>query len=50
MMGTRRLEADLSTVFTAQVKNEWSFNSTPPYMKMLISFKNGAVDRHLLSL
>jgi len=34
-MGTEvkqpRLEADLSTAFTAQVKNEWSYNSTPPY-------------------
>jgi hypothetical protein len=34
-----RLEADLSTAFTAKVMNEWSYNSTPPYMKLSISFK-----------
>jgi hypothetical protein len=48
-MGTGRLEADLLTAITAQVKNEWSYNSAPPYMKLSISLKNAAVDRHLLN-
>jgi len=47
-MGTGRLGADFRTAFTAEDKNEWSFNSTPPYMKLSISFKNTAIDRHLL--
>jgi hypothetical protein len=34
-----RLQSDLSTAITAQVMNEWSYNSTIPYIKLSISFK-----------